>query len=210
MSAVAAPVRLQRALPPEEAARGDFYALLARLLYSGADAALLQSLAHAEPIPSTPDGALAKAWNELSLASSVMDPEAAGYEYDELFVGVGKAPLSIYAGFYTGAMAIDHPRVRLQAELAALGLGRREAANEPEDHFAALLDVMRVLVAGGAGRDPASVAEQKRFFAAYLKDAAPKFFNAVIQSGKANYYRKVAALGLAFMAIENESYELDS
>jgi TorA maturation chaperone TorD len=209
MTAVSAPVQVQRTLPPEEQARGDFYALLARLMYSAPDQALLQALAQAAPIPAEHDAALAKAWQELTLASSVMDADAAGEEYDDLFVGVGKAAVSVYAGFYTGAMAVDHPRIRLQAELAALGLERRAGVAEPEDHLAAVFDVMRVMVAGGAGRAPAPVAEQKRFFERYLKVAAPGFFNAVIENEKANYYCKVAALGLAFTAIESESFELD-
>ena len=207
MSAVApARVELHRPIAPEEAARANFYALLARLLHSSADAAILQALAEAEPIDG--DATLSKAWADLCRASSAMDPDAAGAEYDELFVGVGKAMISVYAGFYTGAAAIDHPRVRLKADFAAFGL-EHLAAGEPEDHLAALFDVMRVLVAGGAGRPPAPLAEQKRFYDAYLGAAAPKFFSAVIACPKANYYRNAAALGQAFIAIESESFELD-
>jgi TorA maturation chaperone TorD len=209
MAAVAAPVRLERRLPPEEAARGDFYALLARLLFAGPDMALLQSLANAEPLPAEADPALAKAWHELALASSVMDDDAAAAEYEELFVGTGKSPLSIYAGFYLGAAAIDHPRVRLQAELASFRLARPDTVTEPEDHFSGLFEVMRVLVAGGAGRAPAPVAEQKCFFESYLEKGATDFFDAVKASDRANYYRKVAALGLAFIAIESESFALE-
>jgi TorA maturation chaperone TorD len=208
MSVAAAPLRVHRALPPEEAARGDFYALLARLLHRGADAGLLDAIASAEPIPAGGDETLSAAWDALSRASSVMDADAAGEEYDRLFVGVGQSPLSIYAGYYLGAAAIDHPRVRLQADLAGFGLERR-GEGEPEDHFATLLDVMRVLVSGGAGREPASVAEQKRFFDGYLKDGASRFFKDVIACEGANYYRRVAALGLAFMAIETESFDLE-
>ena len=207
--AAVAPVSLQRLAPPEEAARGDFYALLARLLWSGADAALLASLASAEPLPAGSDPALAKAWLELAQASSVMDQEAARAEYDAIFVAVGRAPVSIYAGHYTGAMAVDHPRVRLQADLAALGLGRHATATEPEDHLAGLFEVMRVLAAGGAGRERAAIGDQKRFFATYIEPAAADFFKAMIACEHANYYRKVAALGLAFTAIESASFELD-
>jgi TorA maturation chaperone TorD len=207
MSAVAAArIEVHRPLAPEEAARANFYALLARLFQSGADAALLRSLAEADPIEGDP--ALTKAWSELGLASAAMDEEAAAEEYESLFVGVGKAAVSTYAGYYTGAMAIDHPRVRLQADFAAFGVEPLRVG-EPEDHFATLFDVMRVLVAGGAGREPATLADQKRFFEAYLMMGAPKFFDAVIACDRANYYRKVAALGLAFIAIESESFELD-
>jgi TorA maturation chaperone TorD len=205
----AAPVTLQRALPPEEAARGDFYALLARLLHAAPDGPLLANLASAPSIPIEGDAALAKAWRDLVDASSVMDAEAAADEFEALFYGVGKAAVSVYAGFYGGAPAADHPRVRIQADMAALGLARREAASEPEDHYAGLLDVMRVLVAGGAGRSPAALAEQKRFFDSHLRPGAARFFRELGQSAHANYYRQVAAVGAAFIALESESFLLD-
>ena len=209
MSVAAARVELHRPLPPEEAARGDFYALLGRLAYSAPDQALLSALANAEPIPPSGDGELSRAWEALSRASSAMDTDAAAEEYEALFIGMGKAPVSLYAGYYIGAPAADHPRVRLRADLAAFGLGWREENTEPEDHLAALFEVMRVLVAGGRGRDPAPIAEQKRFFEAFLAVGAREFFLAMARAEKANYYRRVAGLGLAFLAIEAESFELD-
>ena len=204
-----APVAIHRPLPPEEAARGDFYALLARLLNDAPDAALLARLAAAQPIPADGDPALADAWRRLVDASSVMDADAAAEEYEILFVGMGKARVSLYAGYYSGAPSIDHPRVRIQADLAALGLGRPDRVTEPEDHFAGLFDVMRVLVAGGAGRSPAAVAEQKRFFDSHLRHAAPRFFAAVGVADGANYYRHVAAVGAVFTALESESFLLE-
>ena len=209
MQAAAASVPLVRALPPEEAARGDFYALLARLLHSPPDDALLAGIAAAQALPDDGDAALREAWRDLVDASSVMDAEAAAEEYEVLFVGVGAAEVSLYAGFYNGAPAADHPRVRIQADLAALGLGRNSAAVEPEDHYAGLLDVMRVLVAGGAGRSPGSIEAQERFFRDYLGAGLPKLFRAVGQSPRANYYRKVAGFGAAFAALETESFTLD-
>jgi TorA maturation chaperone TorD len=68
---------------------------------------------------------------------------------------------------------------------------------------------MRVLAAGGAGRERASLDDQRRFFETYLEKALPAFFNAVIANDRSNYYRKVAQLGLAFMALEIESFEME-
>lgn len=209
VEAVAASVAIHRALAPEEAARADFYALLARLLHAAPDAALLESLGDAGSIAPGGDAALAKAWDDLVRASSVMDADAAREEYETLFVGMGKSPVSVFAGYYSGAPSIDHPRVRIQADLAALGLARPDSVVEPEDHFAGLLDVMRVLVSGGAGRSPATVLEQKRFFQAHLEPSLPKFFAAVGRAPGANYYRPVAAVGAAFTALETESFSLE-
>lgn len=209
MNAVATPVTLHRPLAAEDAARADFYALLSRLLQAAPDNALLAALASSEPIPADGDERLAGAWQDLIAASSVMDEDAATDEYDALFGGVGKAAVSLYAGFYAGALAIDHPRVRIRADLAGLGLAPREGSPEPEDHLSGLFDAMRVLVAGGAGRGPATVVEQRRFFQSHIAPAYGGFVKAAARHERANYYRKVAALAAAFLAIESESFELD-
>ena len=209
MEAIASAVTIHRPLAAEEAARADFYALLARLFHSAPDARLLAQMASASALPEDGDPDLGRAWRDMVAASSVMDADAAAEEYEALFAGVGKAPVSIYAGFHAGAMAVDHPRVRLQAEMARLGLARRDGITEPEDHFAGIFEMMRVLVAGGAGRGPASLAEQKRVFDEHVRPGARKFFDAVRRAEQANYYRTVAAFGAAFLALETESFDLD-
>ena len=206
MNAVASPVQLHRPLAAEEAARADFYALLSRLLQAAPDGALLDSLAHASAIEDG-DPRLEKAWRDVVDASSAMDADAALDEHEALFGGVGKAAVSLYAGFYAGAAAIDHPRVRIRADLAGLGLAPHNT--EPEDFIPGLFDAMRVLVAGGLGRGPATLEEQRRFFQSHLALAWPRLVEAIARSEKANYYRRVAALAAAFLAIESESFELD-
>jgi TorA maturation chaperone TorD len=207
MDALTAPVVLQRRVPAEEAARADFYALLARLFHDAPDAALLAALAHAPELEA--GSPLAGEWRDLTWASRAMDADAARTEYDALFVGVGKAEVSIYAGYYLGAPAADHPRVRLQRELAAMSLAPRDGNPEPEDHLAGLFDVMRVLVAGGAGREPASLADQRRFFETYIARATQCFCAATKAAPAANYYRKVAQFAAAFVSFESKSFELE-
>lgn len=205
----AQPVSLQRALPAEESGRADFYALLARLVLQAPDAALLASLAGAEELPAHADAELARAWQGLTRASNAMDADAAAEEFEKLFVGMGKSEVSAYAGFYGGAPSIDHPRVRIQADLAALGLAQRREVTEPEDHYSGLFETMRVLVAGGAGRAPAALAEQRRFYQSHVEPGAKRFFAALAGAPSANYYRHVAAVGQAFNAVESESFQLD-
>ena len=207
MEGMATAVVLQRRVAPEEAARADFYALLARLFHGAPDAQLLSSLAQAPQLGG--DGELDAAWSALCLASRAMDPDAALEEYEALFVGVGKARVSIYAGYYLGAPAADHPRVRLQRELAGMGLAPRQGNAEPEDHFAVLFDVMRVLVAGGAGCEPASVGDQRRFFETYVAPATQCFQAAIDAASIANYYRKVARFAADFVSFESESFQLE-
>ena len=53
----------------------------------------------------------------------------------------GKAPVTLYTCAYSIKYSNEAPLVDLRAELAALGLARRESVSEPEDHIAALCDV---------------------------------------------------------------------
>lgn len=203
------PVALHRPMAPEEAARANLYALLARMVHVAPDNALLHSLAESPAMETGGVPALARAWDQLVAASSAMDADAAAQEHEALFATIGKAAVSRYAGFYTGAAAVGHPRVRLRADLAALGLAPRADATEPEDQFGGLFEAMRVLVGGGVGRGPAAIAEQRRFFEAHIAPAAPRFFAALGAAGASNYYRKVAALGAAFIALEAQSFSLE-
>ncbi len=207
MQAVASPVEVSPPVAAEDAARADFYALLAALFHHAPDARLLRTLALASPIEGG-YAALAGAWSQLVAASGVVDEEAVAEEFETLFVGVGKARVSVYAGWYEAQSGGTPARVRVLEHLATLGLGRPAGVDEPEDHFAGLFDAMRVLVAGGAGRGPATLAEQKRFFEAHVWPGVGKFLAAVRVAPESNYYRRVAAVGEAFVGIENESFNL--
>jgi TorA maturation chaperone TorD len=207
METVLARAEVPSPVAAEEAGRADFYALLAALFHHAPDAKLLRTLSLAAPMDGG-DEALASAWSQLVAASGVVDEEAAAEEFEALFVGVGKARISSYAGYYVGASSVDHPRVRIIEDLAALGLARAAGVPEPEDHFAGLFDTMRVLVAGGAGRAPADIGAQKRFYLSHVKPGVSRFLAAIREAPEANYYGKVAAVGEAFVAIENESFNL--
>src|SRR5512137_1298356 len=164
-------------LEPEDQARADFYALLARLFAAAPDAALLAAIAAAPRLASdTPGGTsradgdaktIADAWDSLRAASAVMDPEAVGDEFQALFVGVGMSEVSLYASHYLGPQS-GRPLAAVRATLAALGLARRPGSSEFEDHLSVELETMRMLVAGDAGRRPATIAVQRAFCEAHL------------------------------------------
>ena len=90
MSATVTPLNFQPRRVPEDEARAGYYALLARLFYAGPDAPLLQAIAGSDDIVAD-GGVLAGPWNTLAAAAWAMAPEAARLEYDEVFVGTGKA-----------------------------------------------------------------------------------------------------------------------
>ena len=188
---------------PEDLARADVYALLARLFYSGVDAELLHRIAAATAFTAAgEDHGFAVAWNVLRTVAASADPAAVATEFDAVFIGTGRAPVTPYASFYLLTIGREKVVVALRDELAALGLARSTSANEPEDHIAGLMDVMRHLVL--AGSDAASLERQSDFFRRYLERSMPALCRAVDECAGADFYRAVAALARSFISIETQ------
>ena len=188
---------------PEEQARANFYGLLARLFYSPPDASLLRALAMADELDAE-DETLAARWRELMAAAAATEAEAVRAEYDEAFVGTGKAPVTLYACAYSLRYTNDTPLAALRADVAALGLGRREQAGEPEDHIAALCDTMRHLIA----EQQRPLGEQQRFFARWMKPNYEALCSAIEASERTSFYRHVARVANAFFSVEQAAFEM--
>ena len=199
----AAPLQFVPTLAPEEAARADFYALIARLFYAAPDETLLKTLASAGDLD-PPESALAAAWKELKRAAARTSSEAARMEYDSTFVGTGKAPVTPYLCAYSIRYSNEAPLVDLRSALAALGLGRRTEATEPEDHIAALCDVMRHLIA----EQKRGVDEQKAFFERWLWPSVVSLCDAITQAEVTDFYRSVAAFTRGFTQLEHSAFDL--
>jgi TorA maturation chaperone TorD len=192
-------------LAPEERARADFYGLLARLFYAPADRALLDALASAGELPSDDASvALALAWRELARAAATASEDAVRDEYEQLFVGTGKADVSLYTTAYTIKSAIDNPLVEIRDFMARHGLTRKEAAFEPEDHIAALCEIMRFLVA----EQQAPMGEQQGFFESYIGRGGSLLCAAIDRNARAVFYRHVAKFAAAFLQLEHDAFEI--
>jgi TorA maturation chaperone TorD len=186
-------------IAPEEQARADFYGLLARLFYGPPDKALLEGIA-ATPI----DGeGLGPTWRELSHAAASADPGKVREEYEERFVGTGKAPVTLYTSAYTTRYTNETPLAALRGELAAMGLARRDGAHEPEDHIAALCDTMRHLIAGQR-----ELAEQQRFFHKWIAPAAAPLCDAIDNDPGTVFYRHVSRFARAYFHLEQTAFEM--
>ena len=188
---------------PEEQARANFYGLLARLFYAPPDASLLKALAMADELDAE-DQALAARWRELMAAAAATDAEAVREEYDETFVGTGKAPVTLYACAYSMRYTNETPLAGLRSDLAALGLARREQVGEPEDHIAALCDTMRHLIA----EQQRPLNEQQRFFERWIRPSYEALCSAIEASERTSFYRHVARMARAFFSLEQSAFEM--
>lgn len=192
---------------PEDQARADIYALLARLWYAGPDQALLRSIAQAGDIVSEGEQrALATAWRALREAAHATAAPVACMEYDELFIGPGKAPITLYASHYLTETAREAVLVALRDELTRLGLGRTSAAREPEDHLAALCEVMRHLITRGSS--DSALQQQRDFFTRYIARAYNPLVSQTMSRQGVSFYTHVGRVTKAFLDIEVASFEM--
>jgi TorA maturation chaperone TorD len=197
------PMTFVETLPPEELARANFYGLLARLFYAPPDAALLEAIAGADQIDAE-DGGIADAWHQLALACASADAERVREEYENAFVGTGKAPVTLYTSAYTIRYSNEVPLVALRAALADLGLGRRDGVHEPEDHIAALCETMRHIVA----EQKRDLHDQARFFSRWIGPAAGPLCNAIEAHPGCDFYRRVGRFAKSFFELEQSSFEM--
>lgn len=186
-------------IEPEEQARADLYGILARLFYGPPDAALLEALAASR----LEGDALGSPGRELSRAAAGANPEKLREEYEARFIGTGKAPVTLYTAAYTIRYSNEVPLAALRKELAAMGLGRRDGVHEPEDHIAALCDVMRHLIA--AERE---LSDQQRFFDKWVKPAAEPLCDAIEKDPGTDFYRQVSKFARAFFRLEQAAFEM--
>jgi len=199
------PVNFVATAATEERARANLYAVLASLLYRGPSAELLADIAGADDLVEPAGTPLAQAWSALQGACRVTTSRAARQEYDDIFVGVGQAPVSIYASHYLSENWKDHTLVSLRGELARLSLARQPDAVEPEDHLAGLLDVMRHLILRAGADD---VALQEGFFRSYLAPVYKPFWIALGTAKSLGFYRHVGLLLTSFLEIEVECFQI--
>jgi len=178
--------------------RADCYRVLARLFAAPPDAPLVTTLADAAR---GTDDELGSAWNELcTLAAKVgADDTALGQladDYSELFFSVGEPRVMLYGSWYQSGSLMDVPLARLRDDLAKLGFERDPQVREPEDHFAALLEVMAMLVTDGR-------AEQADFFRRHL---APWYAHPCqrLEADSSEFYRAAARFARGVLDVESE------
>ncbi|MDO5658776.1 MAG: molecular chaperone TorD family protein [Paracoccus sp. (in: a-proteobacteria)] len=190
----------------EDVLRAQQYGLLSRLLASAPDQGLLAALGQLQG----DDSELGRAYGALADAARKADAETVAQEYFALFVGVGRGELLPYASFYLTGFLNERPLADLRGDLGALGLTRSADRFEPEDHIATLFEVMEGLALrqiDGAALGCGAQAEAG-FFARHVAPWATMFFDDLGRAPSADFYRHVAAIGRAFMAIETRAFSL--
>lgn len=190
-------------LPPEELLRAQFYGLLARLLAAPPDDALLAMLAGL----SGDESELGSALRALAQVAAATSPAAAAREYHDLFIGLGRGELVPYGSYYRTGFLNEKPLAELRSALQRLGVVRAAEVKEPEDHIAALCEVMGGLITGAFGA-PEPLDVQRHLFEAHLASWAGRFFEDLEKAEAAVFYAAVGRIGRLFVGIETTAFAM--
>lgn len=184
-------------LSEEDALRADIYGLLAELVRQAPDRDLLNWLGGLKiDADGTP---LTLAWQALSQAAQVASPDTLERAHFRHLVGVIQGDITPYASWYRQGELMEAALLELRQDLRALGFERTTNTPEPEDHLAALCEVMAMLVTDAAKPRQAS------FFFHHLAPWAPQCWGDLAKVDSA-FYAALGELGRAFM--ESESARL--
>lgn len=190
-------------LEPGEQARADVYRLLGALLAGPPAAPLIEMLRNITVGEDDNAAAMTAAWQALQGAAEQAAPAALEEEYFNLFIGLGRGELVPYASFYIHGLLMEKPLASLRNELAGLGITRRAGVAEPEDHAAAVCEVMGMTIAGHRLH-----LQQSAFFERYVDSWMGNFFDDLVKAEAAGFYRAVALLGQQFLAVERQYFSL--
>ena len=182
----------------DDVIRANTYGLLGALLAGPPRDTLVDLLAGIEA-PS-PDDGFGAAWETLKRAAQRAAVAAVDDEYHDLFIGVGRGELIPYGSWYLTGFVMDKPLALLRSDLATLGFERQNEVKEPEDHAAALLETMALVVASPEH----GIDVQRRFFDRHVATWMHTFFADLQTAGSARFYRSVGQLGERFMAFETQ------
>ena len=191
------------ALAPEDALRAQMYSFLARLLAGPPDAALLEAVSKMDG----DETVIGKAMLSFAKIADRTDLAVATQEYNDLFIGLARGELLPYGSYYLTGFLHEKPLSKLRNDMRALGITRPGDVKEPEDHIAALMDMMAGLITGEFG-EPASLADQKKFFEAHISSWASHFFADLEGAKSSVLYAALGTIGRSFMEIEATAFSM--
>lgn len=183
-----------------EALRANAYSLLGALLSRPPTEEILGLLRQIEPESGNNGRGMASAWACLKLAGERANAGPLDDEYHDLFIGIGRGEVVPYGSWYLTGFLMDRPLAVLRGDLAELGFERREDVKEPEDHIAALCEIMAMLISN----EEHDIVVQRRFFQAHIEPWGKNFFQDLQKAKTARFYRAVGQFGEQFIDFEQK------
>lgn len=187
----------------EDRLRADFYNFLGLILAAPPDQMLLNQVAGL----SGDESDLGQAIGAMARVARVTKPAAAEREFNALFIGLGRGELLPYASYYLTGFLNEKPLAQLRQDMAARGITRARNVYEPEDNIASLMEMMAGMIVGRFGK-PATLDDQKTFWARHIGPWAGHFFTDLEGAENSVLYASVGSAGRVFMEIEREAFRM--
>ncbi|MEH6456762.1 MAG: molecular chaperone TorD family protein [Cocleimonas sp.] len=185
---------------PEQQYRAAAYSILATLLRGIPSQEALDQISEFSKVAVSEDELLLS-MSSLGLAAQSTEVAAIDDEYHLLFVGLGRGELVPYGSWYLTGFLMEQPLSVLRDDLRALGFERDESIVEPEDHVAAICEIMMMLISDNpSGSDE----NQVIFFEKHIVPWMERFFKDLSEAESAVFYRAVGRFGLAFLDFEKQ------
>ena len=182
----------------EQQYRASAYSIIAALLRAVPSKEALQHIAEFSKVAVDEDELLLS-MSTMGLAAESTELEAIDDEFHALFIGLGRGELVPYGSWYLTGYLMEQPLSILRDDLAQLGFQRDEEVVEPEDHVAALCEVMAMMV-----QDDVTPSVQSRFFEKHISTWIGRFFTDLSEAESAVFYRAVGRFGTAFINLEKQ------
>ncbi len=183
----------------EQLYRASAYSILAALLRKVPTKDVLEHVANFSDVAVDEDELLLS-MSTLGLAAKSSELSAIDDEYHDLFIGLGRGELVPYGSWYLTGYLMEKPLSILRDDLKTLGFERDENVVEPEDHVAALCEVMSLLISD----EDVSAETQTLFFEKHMSPWMDRFFNDLSEAESAVFYRGVGRFGSAFLNLEKQ------
>ena len=193
------------AIDEEQQYRASAYSLIAALLRTTPDQQMLDRLGDLSQQESPEGDDLLLAMSTLALSAKLHTPSSIDEEFHNLFIGLGKGEVVPYGSWYLTGYLMEKPLSDLRDDLARLGYERNASVIEPEDHAAALCEVISLMITEGT-----DLAAQNKFFQSHMTNWMSSFFADLSEAKSAIFYKAVGRFGAAFMALENEYFSMQS
>ncbi|UJF22202.1 TorD/DmsD family molecular chaperone [Shewanella sp. OMA3-2] len=192
--------QIERDISENDQLRADIYQLLAALLRRHPNAELLQFLADLD-VDAEEGNAMNQAWNALKTVAKSSDVDTLEHEYFSIFLGVGSGEIIPYGSWFMTGSLMDKPLALLRTDLMQMGFERQDNVKEPEDHVAALCEVMGVLILDAPGY------RQLAFYQRHIGSWINRFCEALASTPSAKFYIAVAQLAKAFFETEVNEFD---
>ncbi len=188
----------------EDLLRAQLYRMLSHFLGNPPSQKDIDNLA----AMSGDESPLGEAIASLAKIAGKTDVVLVAQEYQDLFIGVGRGELLPFASYYLTGFLHEKPLALLRKDMERLGIARRAEVKIPEDHIAAVFEMMSGMIEGKYGTIY-DLDEQREFFNKHIGSWA-KHFMSDLEGAKASIlYAAVGTIGRIFLDIEEIAFTMD-